>query len=85
MTRENFYPPPSGAHLGHYKAYYTPHSHTPDTPEYKEFEDKRQQILKAQLQLLNYAIDHGCFFGRWKKIVTMMIEKELGNHKIHHL
>ena len=72
-------------HLGHYKACYAPHSHTQDTPECKEFEDNQQQILNAHLQLLNYAINHGYSFDRWKRIVTMMTEKELGNHKIHQL
>ena len=50
--------------LGHYKADSAPHSHTPDTPEYEEYEDNRQQILNAHLYLLNYAIGHGHSFDR---------------------
>ena len=76
---------PSGIHLEHYKAYYATHAHEKDTAEYEEFEQKRQDIMDSHLSLLNYAIDHGHSFDRWKKIVTMMIEKEPGNHKIHRL
>ena len=83
--RESTSTSPSGVHLGHYRAYYAPHNLDPKTPEGQEFEQKRQAILDAQLFLINYAIRRGYSYSRWKKIVTMMIEKESGNYKIHRL
>jgi hypothetical protein len=33
--------------------------------------------------LINYAIRHHYTFDRWKTIVNVMIQKEIGNNKIH--
>ena len=40
-------------------------------------------MLQARLFLLNYAIKWIYYFSQWKKILTLMILKELGNIKIH--
>ncbi len=73
--------------MGHLKAYYTLHDMDPekDKDKCKLFEEKRAKILAAHIYLLNYAITHGHSYTRWQNITTMMIEKELGNHKIHRL
>ena len=76
---------PSGVHLGHYKSYFAPVLLDNDTPEGIAFQKIRTDMLEAQLYLLNFAIEHGHSYSRWQKIVTMMIEKEKGNHKIHRL
>jgi len=76
---------PSGVHLGHYKACFTPHIYPSKKTECATFDAKRQQILLAHVALINYAIDHSYSYTRWQKIVTMMIEKEKGNVKLHRL
>lgn len=83
--RESTSTSPSGVHLGHYKAYYAPHLFDPESQEGIAFQEVRNNILEAHLYLLNFAIRHGHSSTRWQKIVTMMIEKERGNHKIHRL
>ena len=76
---------PSGLHLGHYKALIGKHSIPLDTREGKALEAKRKQMIRAQVQLINYAMKHGYVYPRWKTVVNVMIEKEPGNAKIHHL
>ncbi len=73
--------------MGHLKAYYALHDMDPkkEKEKCKLFEEKRTQILSAHISLLKYAITHGYSYTRWQTITTMMIEKELGNHKIHRL
>jgi hypothetical protein len=48
-------------------------------------EAKRKQIIQAQVQLINYAMEHGYVYPRWKTVVNVMIEKEPGNAKIHRM
>jgi hypothetical protein len=76
---------PSGLHLGHYKALIGRHSLPLDTLAGKALEDKRKQMIRAHVQLINYAIEHGYIYLRWKTVVNVMIEKEPGNTKIHRM
>jgi hypothetical protein len=77
---------PSGLHLGHYKALIGKHS-IPLDPLIvgKALEDKRKQMIRAHVQLINYAMKHGYVYPRWKTVVNVMIEKEPGNTKIHRM
>jgi hypothetical protein len=76
---------PSGLHLGHYKALIGKHSLPPDTIAGKALEAKRKQMIRAQVQLINYAMEHEYVYPRWKTVVNVMIEKEPGNAKIHRM
>ncbi len=76
---------PSDINLGHYHALFRRHKYKPDTPEAKLFEAKREQLVQAQLALLNYSLKFSHSFQRWKTIVNVMILKEPGNTKIHRL
>ncbi len=77
--------PHTNVHLGHAKAYIAQTTLAPNTPEYETFEKQRGAILHGHLVLLNYALQFGYSYDRWKKIVNAMLEKEPGNPKIHRL
>jgi hypothetical protein len=81
---------PSGMHLGHHKAlnkpFPIPEDYDADDPDSLPLcEDLRQELLKGQLQLMNYAIRHSHCYERWSKVANFMIHKEPGNCKIHRL
>eukprot|EP00980_Cylindrotheca_fusiformis_P006938 scaffold1446_cov73-Cylindrotheca_fusiformis.AAC.1 len=89
---------PSGLHLGHLKSLM---ARTPSPPNDDDDDDTcgaastatitqstvsiQNQLLGAQLSLINYGLCHGFAFRRWKNVVNVMIAKEPGNHKIHRL
>jgi hypothetical protein len=76
---------PSGLHLGHAKALVVP-LHLDATSEAGILLRAQQQdLFSAHLSLVNYALQHGHSYTRWKTIVTVMIEKDPGNTKIHRL
>ena len=72
-------------HLGHLKAYWADHTLPNDSTEAQELDDVRQKILNGHLTLLNYAIQFGYSFDKWKCIVNTMLEKDKGIPKIHQL
>ena len=77
---------PSGIHLGHYHALVKPHDiPTSKTEEYADIELKREFLLHLRLQLINYALQHGYSYNRWKQIVNVMLLKKPGDIRIHRL
>ena len=60
---------PSGLHLGHDK----------DLLQYVNSDDLHDipnRLFKIKTQFINLAIKHGVVYDRWKKINTVMIEKQ---------
>jgi hypothetical protein len=79
---------PSGLHLGHYHAMVARHEYSglTNSLEKDELNMKQSAIQTAHLvALTNYALTHGYFFERWRTVVNVMLHKEPGNSKIHHL
>jgi hypothetical protein len=76
---------PSGVDLSHYKALISKNDLDPISVEADVLETKRKQLVLVHVQLINYATKHRYTFERWKTIVNVMIQKEPGNSKIHHL
>ena len=79
---------PSGLHFGHYKSLIANHDHSyqdDQDPNKQKFDDIQVQLLQYRVNLINYAIQHGYSYDRWKVVVTQMIMKEENNHKIHRL
>jgi hypothetical protein len=76
---------PSGLHLGHARALISQHSHDPNSPEGKQLSKIQDGLIQAQVSLLNYSITHGHAYARWKNVVNVMIEKDLGDVHIHRL
>jgi hypothetical protein len=74
---------PYRLHLGHYKALIGKHSLPLDTLAGKALEDKWKQMIRAQVQLINYAMKYGYVWPRGKTVVNVMIKKEPGNTKMH--
>jgi hypothetical protein len=84
---------PSGMHLGHYKAHIARHDYSSDaaddelTPEFKARRDElnsRQQALRhLRLTLMNYSLERGYSFKRWKKVVNTMLFKDPDNVRLH--
>ena len=77
--------PFSNMHLGHLKAYWAEHTLPEQSKEAHELEDKRRDILRGHLTLLNYALHFGYSYSTWKSIVNTMLEKDPGFPKIHRL
>jgi hypothetical protein len=78
MWRESTTTSPSGMHLGHHKALIKefPVSDENSPRNLQTTEYMRQNLLKGQLDLLNYAIKHSYCYKRWKKVATFMIRKD---------
>jgi len=77
--------PASNVHLGHAKAYFATHALDPESEEAEELEEQRTAIMNGHLILLNYAMQFGHSYDRWKVIVNAMLEKDSGVPKIHRL
>jgi len=77
--------PITNVHLGHAKAYFARHSLKSDSEDEKQLEADRDEVLKGHLTLLNYALQFGYSYTRWKLIVNAMLEKDPGQPKIHRL
>ena len=84
---------PSGLHLGHLKALIARHSFSSDedddelTEEFKAQRDelnfKQQALLDLQLTMLNYALERGYAYDRWKTIANTILFKDPDNNRIH--
>ncbi|KAI2495792.1 hypothetical protein MHU86_18720 [Fragilaria crotonensis] len=84
---------PSGMHLGHYKALIARHTYSSDaadedlSPEFRDKRDNlnyRQQALRRlRLELINYSLERGYSFKRWKKVVNTMLFKDPDNVRLH--
>jgi hypothetical protein len=81
---------PSGRHLGHFKALLirNPFPESVDNqpnPEHDLFEAQRGRIWELHHRMLNYALTHSFSYARWHTVVNGMIEKDMGQPKIHRL
>ena len=65
----------SGKHLGHYKRLCMISLRLEQDPPIKPLADA---IIDLQLQLSNVALTYGYVYDRWKKIVSVIIEKKPG-------
>jgi exonuclease III len=84
--REETTTSPSGLHLGHYHCMWrSPLRVDGDGDAYDRIISGQAQLLQALTDLLNYAIKHGYAYTRWKKIVNVMLQKDIGNPRIHRL
>lgn len=89
--RESTVTSPSRMHLGHYKAMIAKHSYS-EIPEDESEEHKQQhealtfmqsEILRVHLILMNYALERGYSYMRWRNVANSVLFKEPGNIKIH--
>ena len=74
---------PSGRHLGHYRALLQTLPVGNKAAEATDY--KRGMLASMHHSILEYSLQNGHAFQRWKKVVNVMIEKEPGNPKIHRL
>lgn len=88
--RESTTTSPSGLHLGHYKALFAHHSLSHQKPEdYHRIEQKeildgmQQDLQKLHLTLLNYALQRGYSFRRWRTIANTILFKDPDNFRLH--
>ncbi len=83
VWRESSATSPSGLHLGHYKALIAKHKYsTIPEDEDDEQRSKREEInqmqedlFKAHLRLINYALERGYSYSRWKKLPIVSSSK----------
>jgi hypothetical protein len=81
---------PSGRHLGHFKALLSRNPHPAEldgqpNPDHDTFLAKRGRTCEVHHKMLNYALLHGFSYTRWQTVVSCLIEKDLGQPKIHRL
>jgi exonuclease III len=81
---------PSGLHLGHYKALISRHQYSDIDPDDAELTDKRDEwnqmqtkLLDVHVLMLNYALERGYAYQRWKTVTNTIIFKDTDNTRIH--
>jgi hypothetical protein len=85
LWKENTSTSPLGLHLGHYKALVLCNDANLTTSEGKLIETQRQELIKAHVTMINYALCHKYSYSWWKNVVNIMIQKDPGNSKVHQL
>ena len=81
---------PSGLHLGHYKAMIARHAYSNIDSEIEADNEKRhqwnhmqEQILRLHVQMMNYALERGYSYQRWRTVVNTILFKDPDNVRIH--
>jgi hypothetical protein len=72
---------PSGLHLGHAKALVVQLHADEDSDAGRQLLSLQKDLFDAHLSMVNYALQHGHPYDRWKSIVTVMFEKDPGTPK----
>ena len=75
----------SSFHVMHSKTLIMPHNLIENDLEYAAVEEKHQQMIQWQVDLLDHTLKHLYSFRMWKTIANVMLLKEPGNFKIHRL
>jgi exonuclease III len=81
---------PSGLHLGHYKALIARHDYSAVEAETIEENAKKEEwdhmqscLLRLHVQQLNYALERGYAYMRWRTVVNTILFKDPDNVRIH--
>ena len=83
---------PSGLHLGHFKALIARHKYSGEPSEYEteeeaskreEFNRMQRELRRIHLLLINYALERGYSFQRWKTVANTILFKDPGCIRIH--
>ena len=81
---------PSGLHLGHYKALIARHDYSEieaetieETAQKDEWNHMQGCLLRLHVQMLNYALERGYAYQRWRTVVNTILFKDLDNVRIH--
>jgi hypothetical protein len=73
---------PSGRHLGHYRSLLQ--LEMPKDPQAPKAEKSQAAlVLTSHSKMINLALKHGKSYKQWQKVLTVLLEKEPGNPKIH--
>jgi hypothetical protein len=81
---------PSELHLGHYKALIARHKYSAVNPEDTELMAKKiewnwmqEQLLDLHVRMLNYALERGYSYCRWRIVANTILFKDKDNVRIH--
>jgi hypothetical protein len=81
---------PSGLHLGHYKVMLSRHKYSDigseteeDTARRHKWNHMQGSLLRLHVQMLNYALERGYAYQRWRTVVNTILFKDPDNVRIH--
>ncbi len=81
---------PSGLHLGHYKVMLSRHAYSALESETEEENEKKHRwnhmqssLLRLHVQMMNYALERGYAYQRWRTVVNTILFKDADNVRIH--
>jgi hypothetical protein len=81
---------PSGLHLGHYKALIARHEYSDveaetieENAKKGEWDHMQRCLLRLHVQQLNYALECGYAYQRWRMVVNTILFQDPDNVRIH--
>jgi exonuclease III len=82
---------PSGLHLGHYKALIARHRYSESSEDDSEEENSNREewnfmqnkLLTLHVTMLNYALERGYAYDRWKQVTNTILFKDKDNVRLH--
>jgi hypothetical protein len=82
---------PSGLHLGHYKVVIARQAYNNINLKIESENEKQHQwnhlqgqMLRLHVQMMNYALERGYAYQRWRTVVNTILFKDPDNVRIHH-
>jgi hypothetical protein len=76
---------PSGLHLGHYKALFSPHtfSFEEESKQKQDLDCKQQELLEVTIELFNIATQNAISLNRWKTFHSIALHKDKDSYLVN--
>jgi hypothetical protein len=78
---------PSGLHLGHYKALFSPHtfSFEEESKQKQDLDCKQQELLEVSIKLFNKATQNAISLNRWKTVHSIVLHKDKDSYLVNRI